>query len=73
MSRVADLTVDELRDLLYDVVEEILEEKLGLLTDPDADLELRPEVVESLRDYLASDRRGDDADDVFLALGLDEV
>ena len=73
MSRVADLTVDELRDLLHDVVEEILEVKPGLLTDPDGDLELRPEVVESLQSYLASDRRGDDAEAVFRSLGLDEA
>ncbi len=36
--RVADLTVEELRDLLYDtmrqLVEEVVEEKLGMLTDP---------------------------------------
>jgi hypothetical protein len=73
MSRVADLTVDELRDLLHDVVEEILDEKLGLLTDPDGDLELRPEVSESLQSYLVSDRRGDDAEAVFRSLGLDDA
>lgn len=69
--RVADLTVDELRALLYQVVEEALEEKLGMTEDPDEGLELRPEVEESLHDYLASERRGDDADDVFRSLGLD--
>ncbi len=65
MSLVSNLTVDELRDLLHDVVEEILEEKLGLLTDPDSDLELRPEVIESLQGYLDSDRRGEDAEAIF--------
>jgi hypothetical protein len=73
MSRVADLTVDELRDLLHDVVEEILDEKLGLLTDPDSDLELRKEVTYSLQSYLESDRRGDDADEIFRSLGLDDA
>jgi hypothetical protein len=68
---VNDLTVDELRNLLREVVEEVVEEKLGLLNDPDEGLELRQEVVESLKGYLNSDRRGDDADDVFRALGLD--
>lgn len=70
MLRVNDLTVDEFRDMLHEVVEEVLEEKLGLWTDPDANLELRPEVAESLRDYLASNRRGDGAVDVFKTLGL---
>jgi hypothetical protein len=73
-ARVADLTVDELRELLDDtvceLVEEVVEEKLGMLADPDADLELRPEVEESLHNYLASERRGDHADQVFRSLGL---
>jgi hypothetical protein len=70
--RVADLTVDELRDLLRltlrELVEEIVEEKLGMLSDPDADLDLRPEVEDSLNRYLESDRRGDDAEEVYDAL-----
>jgi hypothetical protein len=69
--QISELTVDELRDILREVVEEILDEKLGLLADPDADLELRPEMAESLQQYLTSDRRGDDADDVFKALGIE--
>jgi hypothetical protein len=73
-ARVSDLTVDEFRDLLYDtvrdLVEEVVEEKLGMLADPDANLELLPEVAESLRNYLTSGRRGDDADQVFRSLGL---
>lgn len=71
-TRVADLTVDELRRLLHQVVEEVIEEKLGMTTDPDEGLELRPEVEKSLLDYLASDRRGDDASDVFRSLGLND-
>ncbi len=67
MLHVADWTVDELRELLHDVVEEILEEKLGMLIDPDEGLELRPEVEASLQTYLEGDRRGD----VFKALGLE--
>lgn len=70
--RVSDLTVDDLRALLHEVVEEVIEEKLGMLKDPDEGLELRPEVVESLQNYLGSDRRGDDADEVFRSLGLDD-
>jgi hypothetical protein len=71
MVRVNEMTVDEFRDMLHEVVEEVLEEQLGLLTDPDSELELRPEVAQSLRDYLASERHGDDADEVFKLLGLE--
>lgn len=75
-TRVGDLTVDELRvllrDILRELVEEVIEEKLDALADPDEGLELRPEIAESLREYLASERRGDDADQVFHSLGLTE-
>ena len=75
VNRVADLTVDELEALLYStlrqLIEEVVEDRLGMTTDPDAGLELRPEVAQSLQAYLASDRRGDDADDVFRSLGLE--
>ena len=71
-TKVADLTVDELQDLLYstmrDLVEEVIEERMGTLTDPDEGLELQQEVAESLEDYLKSDRRGDDSDEVFSTL-----
>ena len=68
---VNDLTVDELRALMREVVEEVVEEQLGLLKDPDEGLELRDDVAESLSSYLASERRGDDADSVFRSLGLE--
>ena len=68
---VNDLTVDELRALMREVVEEVVEEKIGLLKDLDEGLELREDVVESLKDFLASDQRGDDADDVFRTLGVE--
>lgn len=71
---IADLTVEEFRSVLQDalreLVEEVVEEKLGLLSDPDADLELHPDMAASLQRYLESDRRGDEADTVFRALGL---
>ena len=73
--KVAELTLDELAEFLQltlrEVIEEVLEERTGMLTDPDEGLNLRSEVATSLEDYLASDRRGDDADDVFRELGLD--
>ncbi len=68
---VNDLTVDELRALMREVVEEVVEEKIGLLTDPDEGLELHEDVAESLKAFLASNQRGDDADEVFRALGLE--
>lgn len=74
--KVADLTVDELRDLLQsmlrDLVDEVVEEKLGTFVDPDEGLTLKSDVADSLDAYLFSDRRGTDAADVFRSLGLDD-
>jgi hypothetical protein len=42
---VKDLSIEELRALIADVVEEMLRDLVG---DPDAGLELRPEVRERL-------------------------
>gem|GEM_PF-3945366 len=39
--------------------------------DPDESLELRDDVLHSLEEYLASEQSGDDADEVFRALGLE--
>jgi hypothetical protein len=75
MMRIADLTIDEfqalLKTIMRELVEEIVDEKLGELIDPDEGLELRPEVQQSLHAYLASDQDGDDADEVFASLGLE--
>ena len=74
--KVADLTVEELQEFLIatlrQLIEEVVEEKLGVMTDPDKGLELRSDVAESLQDYLDSDQRGDDADEVWEAI-LDNV
>lgn len=70
-TNITELTIDDLRALLREVVEEVIEEKIGMMVDPDDGLELREDVVESLDMYLASDRRGDNADDVFRSLGLE--
>jgi hypothetical protein len=45
MQTVKDLSIEELRALIADVVEETLRDLIG---DPDAGLELRPEVRERL-------------------------
>ena len=52
--KVADLTVEELRALIKEAVQEELRE---ILADPDKGLELRPEFVERLQNSLASTER----------------
>ena len=52
--KAADLTTDELRGLIAEVVEEKLKE---LFLDPDSGLELREEVEERLVASLASKER----------------
>lgn len=49
--RVAEMTVDELRRLIEEVVQQTV---LDLLADPDEGLELREEVKERLRSSLAA-------------------
>lgn len=53
---VAEMTVAELRRLIEDVVQEKLAE---MVTDPDAGLELRPELVDQLRQQMAAVGRGE--------------
>jgi hypothetical protein len=55
-TRVVDMTVDELRDLIAEVVEEKLAEARR---DPDEGLELRPELVAELRESQARVARGE--------------
>ncbi len=70
-AKVADMTTDELREMIESSVERKLVE---LLANPDAGLELRPEIVESLQrqetEY-AQGRRGKPLEDVAKRLGLD--
>ena len=57
MQTVKDLTIDELKAVIGEVVEEKLRD---LLTDPDAGLTLRPEVQERLlRDLQAPQLEGE--------------
>ncbi|MFQ6015689.1 MAG: hypothetical protein ACE5NP_09635 [Anaerolineae bacterium] len=49
-ARVAELTVDEFKQIIEEVVERKLSEMLG---DPDEGLELRPEFEQRLRRSLA--------------------
>lgn len=71
MQTVKDLSIEELRALIADVVEQTLRELLG---DPDAGLELRPEVRERLLRTLnqpRESRRTVPASEVARHLGAD--
>jgi len=52
---VRDLTVEELKMVVHEAVQESL---LELLEDPDAGLELREEIAERLRHSLEAQRQG---------------
>ena len=52
---VADMTVDELKQLVRAAVRDALQE---LLPDPDAGLELREDVIDFLRESLAQESQG---------------
>ena len=54
-SKVADLTIDEFRDLVRAVVIQTLSE---MLDDPDEGLELRDDFAEELQDSLAAVETG---------------
>ncbi len=70
-TRVAELTVDQLRQIVEEAVEQKLAEMLG---DPDEGLELRDEIKARLRRSLAAERQGAKpipAQDVAARLGLE--
>jgi hypothetical protein len=54
--KVKELTVEQLKTLIQDAVEEKLEELIG---DPDRGLELREEVKDRLRASLAAMQQGE--------------
>ncbi len=54
-SKVADLTIDDFRELVQEVVLETLSEIIG---DPDEGLELRDDFAEKLRQSLANAEAG---------------
>lgn len=69
-SKVADLTIDEFRSLIREVVVQTLAEMLG---DPDAGLELRDDFRTALEHSLASVQAGEKtipAQDVAAKWGL---
>ncbi|TEU12343.1 MAG: hypothetical protein E3J21_21250 [Anaerolineales bacterium] len=70
-TRVAELTVDEFKQIIEEVVEQKLAEMLG---DPDEGLELREEIKARLRRSLEAERRGAKgipAQEVTAQLGLE--
>jgi hypothetical protein len=70
-ARVAELTVDELKQIIKEAVEQKLEEMLG---DPDEGLELHEEIKARLRRSLEAERRGTrgiSAQEVAAQLGLE--
>lgn len=70
-SRVADLSVDEFRDLIKEVVAQTILEIFG---DPDEGLELREEITERLHRSLAATQTNgqtQSAEDVATKLGLE--
>ena len=69
--KVKELTVEELRALIEEAIEQKLQEIIG---DPDAGLELREEVKERLRSSLAAAQRGEKGvpvEEVAARAGLD--
>jgi hypothetical protein len=71
MQTVKDLTIDEFKAVVGEVVEEKLRE---LLADPDAGLSLRPEIEARLREQLQNpqlDGEGIPAAEVARRLGLE--
>jgi len=71
MSKVKDLTIGELRELIRETVEQTLFELFG---DPDAELELREEIKERLRRSFAAEDKGEPtipAEKVVQDLGLE--
>jgi len=71
MSTVSELSIEELKAIIGDVVEEKLREMLG---DPDEGLALRPEIQERLVKSLnqpKKSRRAVSAPEVARRLGLD--
>lgn len=69
--KVKELTVEQLKTLIQEAVEEKLEEVIG---DPDLGLELREEIKERLRSSLAAmqgGEKGPPIDQVARQAGLD--
>jgi hypothetical protein len=70
-TRVADLTVEEFRELLREIVQETIGELLADC-DPDVGLKFRPDVAEYLTNALKEKRPGIPLNEVEKEPGLDD-
>ena len=69
--RVSDLTLDEFRAMM----ESVIDRKMAEWMDPDAGLELRPEIIASIerqRKEYAAGKRVKSLEEVAARLGLDD-
>ncbi|MDP2919214.1 MAG: hypothetical protein Q8O43_03225 [Dehalococcoidia bacterium] len=67
-TRVKELTTEELRLLIQDAIEEKLQEMLG---DPDAGLEVRPEIIAQLKAQKTTRKKRIPMREVAREFGLD--
>jgi hypothetical protein len=67
-NRVADMTIEELQNLIHDTVLNVLEELI--VPENEDDLEFTDEIAASLREYLAERPDGEPAEKVMKELGL---
>jgi signal recognition particle GTPase len=65
--KVAELTLEELKTIIGEAVEEKLKELLG---DPDAGLELKEEMIERLKSSLSSKEKGTPFEEAKKQVGL---
>jgi len=66
-TKVSDLSVEELKDLIKQTVQETIDDMLG---DPDEGLELRKEFVAQLKKSLESDEKMIPLEEVVKKIGL---
>lgn len=74
--KLADLTVGDLRMIIREIVEDVVQQAVfeleQQLPDPDEGLELKPEFAEQLRKSLDEERELYSLEEVKKALGLDD-
>jgi hypothetical protein len=70
-SFMIDLTRDELKDLMRDILQELLWEAEQGLPDPDSGLEIRPEIAERLAAFKKDKPPTKSIDAILQELGLD--
>jgi signal recognition particle GTPase len=70
--QLGNLSRDDLKSIMRELLEELLWELEQELPDPDAGLELRPEIAERLRKSMQEKKQGKSLAEVKRELGLDE-